>query len=289
MLLPELYRIRLLKPTRRLINVELPATITSKTNARVKALRAGFSGEARLPGELVALEGETAIAEALQSGLRLHTVFLREGSERVLERIALGHIEPSTVVVLSREVFNGAVETVSPQGIAALLPIPTMKLPPLGEGIALVVEDLQDPGNLGTLLRAAEAFGVAQVWATPATVNPWSPKTMRASAGSVFRVPVGRGTIAEIAAACHSTRVRLIAATAQSQKATLLTQADLSAPCALMVGNEGAGLSAEALRFADAYVHIPCAIESLNVAVAGAVLMYEAMAQKLRAASQGKR
>jgi len=266
--------------------VELPATITSKTNARVKLLRAAFSGDARLPGELVALEGETAIAEALQSGLRLHTVFLREGSERVLERSALGRIERSSVVVLGREVFNSAVETVSPQGIAALLPIPAITLPKFGQGVALIVEDLQDPGNLGTLLRAAEAFGIAQVWATPATVNPWSPKTMRASAGSVFRVPVGRGTIAEIAAACHSAGVRLIAATAQSEKATPLTEVDLSAPCALMVGNEGAGLSAEALQLADACVHIPCAIESLNVAVAGAVLMYEAMAQRMRAASQ---
>jgi TrmH family RNA methyltransferase len=263
--------------------------ITSKTNARVKALRMGFSGAARTPGELVALEGETAIAEALRSGLHLHTVFLREGSERVLERVALLGIEAATVVVLSRDVFNSAVETVSPQGIAALLAIPTMTLPKLDEGIALIVEDLQDPGNLGTLLRAAEAFGIARVWATPATVNPWSPKTMRASAGSVFRVPVGRGTIAEIAAACRNAGVRLIAATAQSERATPLMQIDLTAPCALLVGNEGAGLSAEALRLADACVHIPCAIESLNVAVAGSVLMYEAMAQRMRTASQGKR
>jgi TrmH family RNA methyltransferase len=276
----------LLKLARRLISVELPATITSKTNARVKALRAAFSGDARNPGDLVALEGETAIAEALQSVLRLHTVFLREGSERMLERIALLGIESATVVVLSPEVFNSAVETVSPQGIAALLPIPAMTLPPLGEGVALIVEDLQDPGNLGTLLRAAEAFGITRVWATLATVNTWSPKTMRASAGSVFRVPVGRGTLAEIATACRSEGVRLIAATAQSAKAIPLTQTDLSAPCALLVGNEGAGLSAEALRLADACVHIPCAIESLNVAVAGAVLMYEAMAQRMRAASQ---
>jgi TrmH family RNA methyltransferase len=279
----------MLNPARRLVSVELPATITSKTNARVKALRAAFSGEARLPGELVALEGETAIAEALRSGLRLHSVFLREGSERVLERTALNGIEPETVVVLSREVFNSAVETVSPQGIAAVLPIPSMRLPPLGAGVVLVVEDLQDPGNLGTLLRAAEAFGVTQVWATPATVNVWGPKTMRASAGSVFRVPVARGTIAETAAAFRGAGVRLVAATAQSNAARLLTQTDLSAPCALLVGNEGAGLSAEALRLADVCVHIPCAIESLNVAVAGAVLMYEAMAQRMRAASQGKR
>jgi TrmH family RNA methyltransferase len=99
-----------------------------------------------------------------------------------------------------------------------------------------------------------------------------------------MRVPVGRGAIAEIAAACRAAGVRLLAATAQSEQATSLTQMDLSAPCALMVGNEGAGLSQEALRLADACVHIPCAIESLNVAVAGSILMYES----LRQATQGR-
>lgn len=231
---------------------------------------------------MVALEGETAIAEALRSGLLPHMVFLREGSERVLERTALRGIELDSVVVLSREVFNGAVETVSPQGIAALLPIPEIGVRPPGTGVVLVVEDVQDPGNLGTLLRAAEAFGVTQVWVTPATVNVWSPKTMRASAGSVFRVPVGRATFAEIVSKSRSAGVRLIAATAQADGATPLTRMDLSAPCALLLGNEGAGLSPEALRLADERVYIPCATESLNVAVAGAVLMYEAMAQRMR-------
>ena len=265
----------------------LPAPITSRTNARVKALRAAFSGDARHPGELVGIEGEHLLAEALRSQLALDTVFLREGSEAILTRPSLSALRSANLVVLSRDVFVSVVDTSAPQGIAATVAIPSLpahSLPAhslLQPAVHLVLESLQDPGNLGTLIRSAEAFGIAQVFLTPDCVNPWNPKTVRASAGSVFRVPVLRQPFAEIAASLRSADIPLVAAVAVSAEAHSSIEATLTAPCALMIGNEGAGLSAEALARATSRVHIPCAVESLNAAIAGSLLMYESLRQSL--------
>ena len=267
-------------PPRTLATVPLPAPITSRTNARVKALRAAFSGDARHPGELVGIEGEHLLAEALRSQLVLDTVFLREGSESILARPSLSSLRSANLVVLSRDVFASAVDTASPQGIAAGLPIPVIPPRDLSlPAVHLVLESLQDPGNLGTLIRSAEAFGIAQIFLTPDCVNPWNPKTLRASAGSVFRVPVVRQPLPEIVNSLRNANIPLHAAVAASADARSSIQAALTAPCALMIGNEGAGLSAAAVALATARVHIPCAVESLNAAIAGSLLMYESLRQ----------
>jgi len=260
----------------------LGAPITSRSNARVKSLRAAFSGEARRPGDLIAIEGEHLIAEALRSRLAFDTVFLREGTESVLNRPALAGLPTHSLIVLSPDVFASAVDTVSPQGIAATLLIPAIPQHGLTQpAVHLVIESLQDPGNLGTLIRSAEAFGIAQIYLTPDTVNPWNPKTLRASAGSVFRLPIVRDTLANIAAQLQAASVPLHAAVASSAKAIPSMDAELLAPCALLIGNEGAGLSAEALALATSHIHIPCAVESLNAAIAGSLLMYESLRQNL--------
>lgn len=263
----------------------LPPPITSRTNARVKALRAGFGGKASQPGESIAVEGETLLTEALRSGLRPETIFVRQGSEDVLSRLQASL--QGSIVVLSEDVFDSAVDTLSPQGVAGLLPIPSLRAQS-GErdGATLVLEAMQDPGNLGTLLRAAEAFGISEVLLTPDSVNPWNPKAIRASAGSVFRVPVQRVPLAGIGDSLAARGVRLFAAVAQAPGAVACMDADLTGRCALLIGNEGAGLSAEALKLAGERIHIPCLTESLNAAVAGATLLYEAMRQRRGAAGQ---
>ncbi|HEY4354814.1 MAG TPA: RNA methyltransferase [Acidobacteriaceae bacterium] len=262
--------------------MESGPVITSKTNARVKALREALSGNARKPGELLGLEGEHLLVEAARSGLTLRTIFVREDSQTVLQRPALAGIQAREYTVLSRDVFAGAVDTASPQGIAAIVEIPKIA-GGRSSPVKLVLEGLQDPGNLGTLLRSAEAFGVGQVFVTPDTANQWNPKTVRASAGSVFRVPVERMALKEIKARLTERGVRLVAAVAHAEHATAAMDALLAADSALMVGNEGAGLSESALALADEFVHIPCMTESLNAAVAGSVLMYEAMRQRIAA------
>ena len=261
--------------------MKLAPPITSRTNARVKALRAGFSGKSAKPGELVGIEGENLLIEALQSGIAVESVFVRQGREAVLSRPGLRSVSPANVVVLSSDVFASAVDTASPQGVAAVVRIPEIRPPDDSvSGVVLLLEAMQDPGNLGTLLRTAEAFGVAQVFATPDSVIPWNPKTVRASAGSVFRVPVRRMTLDEAQRSLKDNGVRLYAAVAEGEGATACMNADLTRRCALMIGNEGAGLSAAALALADVRIHIPCATESLNAAVAGTVLMYEVMRQR---------
>jgi TrmH family RNA methyltransferase len=252
--------------------------ITSRANLRVKALRASFSGSASRPGEILGIEGEHLIAEATHSGLALETLFVREGSEAMLDRPLLRSARVDSVVVLSRDVFASAVETASPQGVAAMLALPTIA-PPHKPQLTLLLEDLQDPGNLGTLLRSAEAFGAQQILVTPATVSQWNPKVVRASAGSVFRVPVVRAPLAELARMLTQQGTTAYAAVVQPEGALSLVETTLMLPCALMIGNEGAGLSSAALAIAQHRLRIPCAVESLNAGVAGALLLYESMRQ----------
>lgn len=265
--------------------MKMPPPITSRTNARVKALRAAFSGDARNPGDLLGLEGTTLIVEAARSGLLFDTIFLREGSQSRVTDAALEGVKAREWVTLTEQAFTSAVDTASPQGIAATLVIPELDAFDFETpGVALVVESLQDPGNLGTLLRSAEAFGVGQIFVTQDTVNRWNPKAVRASAGSVFRVPVVRAPLASTKEFLRGHGYKLLAAVVDAANATPLMESDLHAPCALLIGNEGAGLSAAALALADKRIHIPCAVESLNAAIAGSTLMYEAMRQNARTA-----
>jgi TrmH family RNA methyltransferase len=269
-----------------------PTLVTSRANPRVKQLRAAFHGHARLSGGLVAIEGEHLLQEALRSGLPIKTIFLSE-------RIDPPPWLPRGVELLHLpdDVFASAVDTQHPQGIAALLIPPTWTLAgalpakPRTAPLFLIAAALQDPGNLGTLIRSAEAFAATALLTTPGTVSEWNQKALRASAGSVFRVPVIAVTPAEIAA-LKSRGMSLFAAVASGSGPTdtrspiPAKEAKLVSPCALMIGNEGAGLSADLIALADTFITIPTPgpVESLNAAIAGSLLLYEASRQ--RTASQ---
>src|SRR5258708_19598856 len=164
--------------------------VSSRANARVKQLRAAFQGHARLSGGMVAIEGDHLLEEALRSGMVLKTVFVSERRETL--KIVPRGVE---VMRLTEEVFGSVVETQSPQGVAALMVPPVWVVEDVLESgaaapLVLVAVGLQDPGNLGTLVRSAEAFGAVGVLTTPGTVSAWNQKALRASVGSVFRVPV---------------------------------------------------------------------------------------------------
>jgi len=265
----------------------MPASlVTSRANPRVKQLRAAFAGHARLAAGLVAIEGENLLREALRSGLPLKTIFLTE-------RLDPPDWLPRSVELLTLpdDVFASAVDTQHPQGIAALLVPPVWTLDSAlrarpAAALLLIAAGLQDPGNLGTLIRSAEAFG-ATLLTTPGTVSEWNQKALRASAGSVFRVPVVHIEIAQLAA-LKSRGIRLLAAVAPDSGPTdarspiPATEATLTSPCALLVGNEGAGLSPDLIALADTLITIPTPgnIESLNAAVAGSLLLYEAARQR---------
>lgn len=263
--------------------------VSSRTNARVKQLRAAFEGRARLSGGLVAIEGDHLLEEALRSGMVLKTVFVSE--RREVPKIVPRGVE---VLRLTEDVFSSVVETQSPQGVAALIVPPVSALEDVlaGTPLILIAAGLQDPGNMGTLVRSAEAFGASGVLATPGTVSAWNQKALRASVGSVFRVPVVAVTVDEVAG-LKGRGVRLLAAVGTDDFGAdrfgtdgLGTKAaqdvDFSGACAVMIGNEGAGLAAEWMELADERVTIPCpgAVESLNAAVAGSLLLYEASRQR---------
>jgi TrmH family RNA methyltransferase len=250
--------------------------VTSRANARVKQLRAAFAGQARLASGLIAIEGEHLVEEALRSGQALKTVFVTERKQ------APDYIPRGVEVVrLASDVFQSCVETQAPQGIAALLvpPVWSVEAMLVGNPLLLITVGLQDPGNLGTLLRSAEAFGATGVLTAPGTVSPWNQKALRASAGSVFRVPVAAAT-PEAMEMLEQQGVRLLAA--MKDDATPVDEANLREPCAFLIGNEGAGLAQGWLDMAGERVTILCPgwVESLNAAVAGSLLLYEASRQR---------
>ncbi|HEY5056987.1 MAG TPA: RNA methyltransferase [Acidobacteriaceae bacterium] len=276
----------------------MPASvITSRANPRVKQLRAAFAGNARLAdglvARLVAIEGENLIREAIRSNITFHTIFL---SEHMDAPAWLPHgVE---ILHLADDIFSSAMDTQAPQGIAALIETPQWQLVSVlnknsvdAAPLFLIAAGLQDPGNLGTLIRSAEAFGANAVLTTNGTVSPWNQKALRASAGSVFRVPV-ISIDANDLATLKTRGIQLLAAVAPETDHTLRngTRAerpshampDLTQPTALIIGNEGAGVSPEFLALADARISIPTPgpVESLNAAIAGSLLLYEAARQR---------
>ena len=261
-----------------------PRRVESRQNARVKELRAGLSRGTRTAHNRIAIEGLHLVQEAVKSGLNLDTVFLQEGNEELLQRFPSGDAE---VLILTEDVFLSAAMTEHPQGVAALVEAPQFTVQamfPSAPGpapLVVIAAGLQDPGNLGTLVRSAEAFGATGMILLPGTVSLWNAKTLRASSGSAFRLPVLALTAEAAFTALRDQGMRIIAAVARDGD----SEADLRGPSALLIGNEGSGLPEAWIAQADARVTIPFtgAVESLNAAIAGSVLLYDAMRQRLKA------
>jgi TrmH family RNA methyltransferase len=146
--------------------------------------------------------------------------------------------------------------------------------------LIVVLAGIQDPGNLGTILRSAEAFGATGAICLPGTVSPWNPKAMRASAGSVFRLPLISTSESECFQRLREAGVQTLAAMAHD--AQPLSEVDLDEPVALVIGAEGSGLSPDQAAQCNARITIPCPgpVESLNAAVAASILLFEASRQR---------
>ena len=258
-------------------------TITSAQNALVKELRRAFSRGELTPDGHCAVEGVRIVEEAIRSGLRFRAVVFRESSAAAADRLLPQIGANVESVSLPDAVFDGAVATETPQGVAALVKLKSFDLEDLlrvPEPLLVVAAGLQDPGNLGTLLRSAEAFGATGVLLAEKTVAHFSPKTIRASAGSAFRLPIVSVTLSLALSRLRAAGLRLVATS--SHKGTPADQADLAGKLALFVGNEGSGLPREALKVMDEVVAIPHSpkVESLNAGVAASILLYEAARQR---------
>jgi RNA methyltransferase, TrmH family len=262
--------------------------IEGRHNALVKELRQAFAWAEPTADGFCAVEGVRILEEAIRSGLKFHAVFFRESAQNLAERL-LPQIGPHVeTLLLPDKLFNASVPSEAPQGVAALVQVKQFTVEDVLErlqvGPIVVVVGLQDPGNLGTILRSAEAFGSAGVVLGEGTVSPFNSKVIRASAGSIFRLPVviskAAGGMGKICATLRSAEVRLIATS--SPKGAALDQANITGPVAIFVGSEGSGLRRELLAQVDELVTIPHAaqVESLNAGVAGSLMLYEAARQR---------
>jgi len=262
--------------------------VQSKQNARLKELRKAFAHPGRDTHGLVAIEGPHLLEEAARAGLRLKTVFLRMGNEGVSELNA-DNTGVETLLVPA-DIFDSVVQTETPQPVAALVEMPdwTWSHVVRGRGawdpLVLVLAGIQDPGNFGTILRSAEAFGATGVVALPGTVNAWNPKAVRASAGSIFRMPVLSLELKECLRDLREGGMRILTTTVHGAEPADMI--NFTGPVALVIGSEAKGVPDEIARHADASVTIPCPgpVESLNAAVATSVLLYEACRQRQREA-----
>jgi RNA methyltransferase, TrmH family len=295
-----------------------PALITSRDNRWLKEFRVALRGGLPTESGHVGVEGVRLVEEALRSGCPVEAVLFSESGERHRERLAplIGRPEIAFPTLRTTDrLFEGLADTEHPQGIAALVKpretsfddlvrTPENACAPL----LVVLAGVQDPGNVGTILRTAAAFGATGA-ATAAsgisgTASPFSPKALRASAGAALHIPILAGmSLAILLTQFKIAGIRTLASSVHEQPgsppfavgaqhpaphhgeiAPLLApwEVDWCQPVALLVGNEGAGLPEELERTADARIRIPMAsgVESLNAAAAAAVVFYEAARQR---------
>jgi len=268
-------------------------TVVSRQNSLVKELRKACRQFEPTKEGGIAIEGTRLMEEAIRSGLRFQAVFFSESGRvhaaRLLPQIS-SHVE---CIFLPDDVFSSAVATETPQGVAALVKVKPVRLEEILNDaeaskslLVVATAGIQDPGNLGTIIRSAEAFSATAVVLGDRTASHFNPKVIRASAGSVFREPVVRFPLADAIRLLKTYDFSIMASS--SHKGKTVEEVDMTGRVALVVGNEGAGLTPEVLSQADELVAIPHSpkVESLNAGIAASILLYEAARQRTRAAKR---
>src|ERR1022692_107026 len=226
--------------------------IHSGQNARVKELRRTFGEAAPNTEGEVAVEGMHIVEEAIRSGLRLTTVFFSESAKERAHKLLPQLASHTEALLLPEEVFASAVPSETPQGVAALVRVKSFALDEMfvpAPALLVAIAGLQDPGNLGTIARSAEAFEVTGLLLGERTVSPWNWKAVRASAGSLFRLASAKVELARVVPELKARGVRVL--TTSAHKGTAIAKADLRGPIAFVVGSEGAGVPKELLAQAD--------------------------------------
>jgi TrmH family RNA methyltransferase len=238
----------------------------SDKNPLIKEIRRAVSRGTLTEDGYAVAEGAHLLEDARAARLEIRAVIAAESAAARF---------PEARVVSDRT-FRDLASTETPQGVMALVRPPHWALEQMltPEALVVVLDGVQDPGNAGAILRAAEAFGASGAVFLKGTVNPYNPKCLRGSAGSAFRFPLVAASEEELLA--HP--MKLFAAMPRAE--TLLSDADLCSPCAIIIGSEGRGVSA-ALAARATGLRIPTTgVESLNAAVAAGILLYEARRQR---------
>jgi RNA methyltransferase, TrmH family len=257
--------------------------ITSRQNSILKEMRLAFRRAESSDSGYGAIEGVRNIEEAIRSGLNFKAVVFSDSGARNADRL-LGQLRATVEkLIVDDETFQSVVETESPQGVAALVQFKSFTIGDILAAeipLVVVVAGVQDPGNLGTIIRSAEAFGASGVLLAEGTVSRYNAKVVRASAGSVFRLPCVASKFAEMLEPLRKRNIRLLGTSSHQGKPA--NEADLRHGIALVIGNEGAGLSAAITRQLEEFVSIPhkSGVESLNAGIAASILLYEISRQR---------
>jgi len=258
--------------------------LAGRSNALLKELRLAFARGELTEDSCCAVEGIRLIEEGIRSGLKLKALFVSKSGERRVQSLLPQIGSHTEILIVEDKLFASAVPTETPQGVAALVRCKTSTtgqvLTRASFGPLVAIAGIQDPGNLGTILRSAEAFNAAGVLLGENTASAFNAKVVRASAGSIFRIPIVPVKLADVLRQLRDRGLRLLATS--SHKGTLLDRVDLRAPAAIFIGNEGAGLSRDLLAEMDEVIVIPHSprVESLNAGIAAGIVLYEAARQR---------
>ncbi|MEL6471582.1 MAG: RNA methyltransferase [Cyanobacteria bacterium J06623_4] len=260
--------------------------LTSLQNPTVKQLRKLQQPKERRKQAAILLEGTHLIEAASETGYPLQVLCYTEAWQARYPDISRQAVALATrVELVSPEVLTSIASTVSPDGVIATAPRRNVwtslsSAPRDDATLGVMMETLQDPGNLGTIIRTAAAAGSEALWLSPDSVDLGHPKVLRASAGQWFRQPMATVDVAQKAQELKGNGIQVVATTAAAELD--YWQLDLTRPTVFVMGNEGAGLSEQLMTAASVSVKIPVmpGVESLNVAVSTALLLYEARRQR---------
>lgn len=255
--------------------------ISSRQNPIVKRFRElARTGD----GDLMLLDGDHLVEEAIASDLAIDVAaFGEKAAARLVTLAAKTRRAGAKTVTVTDQVLAALSPVQHPSGVVAIArrPAPTIdQILARRPQLVVMLSDVQDPGNVGAIIRAAEACGATGIVAGDATADPFGWKALRGAMGSTFRIPVARHPLADAVRAAKAAGIRIFGT--MPRGGTPLPKCDLRGPAAILLGGEGAGLPAAVFNMADERLTIPMRppVESLNVAIASALIVYEASRQR---------
>jgi RNA methyltransferase, TrmH family len=256
--------------------------LTSTQNPLIKAIKRLQTAKERRETQLFLLEGTHLIQEACAVKYPLLTVCCTDTWQTNYPELwSIVLATADRVELVSDEVLRSIATTVNPDGIVATAPRLALPQPPIPANLTIVLSTIQDPGNLGTMIRTAAAVGADGLWVSQHSVDLDNPKVLRASAGQWFRLAMGvSDDLHALVTNYQRQGVQVISTTSHTK--TSYWDVDLRSPTLILLGNEGAGLSENLAALADLQVKIPMSVtvESLNVATAAALMLYEVRRQR---------
>lgn len=258
----------------------MPETITSRSNPKLKQLRRAASRGTVTESGFALAESPTLLEEALRSGIEVERVFASERMHATVAKRLPPHRRIPLHAVTNR-LFDQVATTSRSQGVLALVKLPSWDPDVVFEGLTVVLDGVQDPGNAGAVARSAEAFGASGLVFLKGSASAANPKTLRAAAGSLFRLPTLHGIdAADLIGLARQYKKTIFAAEARG--GVPLMEAPVSPGAAVVIGSETHGVTPAILRVATPLAIPTESVESLNAAVAASVILYEVARRRLR-------